>query len=183
MIADRDSSKLIITGPPGAGKTTAIAQISEIAPITTEVLATDALADEKELTTVGLDYGQITLPDGEMVGLYGTPGQTRFDFMWDILLNGANGVIVLVNHQRPDPLGDLKHFAQMFADHLAQGRAVVGISRHAESSLPRLDDYAEVLAAAGCPAPVLAVDVRQREDVLLLVESLALLAQTTLSES
>lgn len=177
MFTEHAGAKLVITGPPGAGKTTAIAQISEITPIVTEVLATDLLAQEKEQTTVGLDFGQITLNDGETVALYGTPGQGRFSFMWDILLQGAQGVIILINHARPDPLADLREFAQAFSEHLRSGRAVLGISRHTEAVRPSLDDYAEALTAAGCPAPVLAVDVRVRDDVLLLVESLALMGE------
>lgn len=178
MLTEHNGAKLIITGPPGAGKTTAIAQISEIAPISTEVLATDALAEEKQQTTVGLDFGRVTLHDGESIALYGTPGQVRFSFMWSILLEGAEGVIILVNHQRPDPLADLTEFVHFFAAHLAGGRAVVGISRHDDAQGPRLDEYAAVLDTAGCPAPVLAIDVRQRDDVLLLIESLALLGET-----
>lgn len=177
MHTEYSGAKLIITGPPGAGKTTAVAQISEIPPITTEVLATDALAEEKEQTTVGMDFGRITLQDGESIALYGTPGQARFSFMWNILLEGAEGVIILVNHQRPDPLGDLAEFVRFFAAQLAGGRAVVGVSRYDDALRPHLDEYAAVLDAVGCPAPVLAIDVRRRDDVLLLIETLALLGE------
>ena len=90
MFHDELLAKLLVSGPPGAGKTTAIYALSEIPPICTEVLATDELTLEKEETTVGMDYGQITLGEGEVIAVYGTPGQPRFSFMWQILLEGAD---------------------------------------------------------------------------------------------
>ena len=176
MSAD-GAAKLLVSGPPGSGKTTAIRALSEIEPISTEVLATDDLVFEKDETTVGMDFGQVTLDDGEVLAIYGTPGQTRFSFMWDILLGGTAGVILLLNHQRPDPLADLREFALAFADLLVSGQAVVGISRFDDEHLPHLSDYAHTLADLGMHVPVFAVDVRQRDDVLLLVETLALLTR------
>ncbi|HVJ62348.1 MAG TPA: hypothetical protein VM555_06505, partial [Tahibacter sp.] len=82
--------KIVFTGPMGVGKTTAIAAISDEAPVSTDVFNTDREAFDKALTTAGLDYGHIALDDGTAVRLYGTPGQARFRFMWDILgLNAA----------------------------------------------------------------------------------------------
>jgi signal recognition particle receptor subunit beta len=175
MLVDAEVAKLLISGPPGAGKTTAIRALSEIPPISSEVLATDDLALEKEETTVGLDFGQITLEDGEVLAIYGTPGQVRFSFMWDILKDGAQGLILLLNHLRPDPLADLREFVPTFADMFAEGVAVVGVSRYDTEIGPALQSYADLLAELGVMAPVVAVDVRERDDVLLLVETLAML--------
>ena len=72
--------KIIFTGPVGAGKTTAIAALSDIAPVSTAAKATDMTRDRKEKTTVAMDYGAMRLEDGGTVHLYGTPGQERFDF-------------------------------------------------------------------------------------------------------
>lgn len=71
--------KIIFTGPMGAGKTTAIAAISEIPPISTEVRCTDEAQALKETTTVAMDYGYFTLEDSSRIHLYGTPGQERFN--------------------------------------------------------------------------------------------------------
>lgn len=172
---DGHLDKLLISGPPGAGKTTAIAAISEIPPISTEVAATDELVFEKDETTVGMDYGQVTLGDGAVLALYGTPGQTRFSFMWQILLNGAAGVILLLNHRRPDPLADLREFVPTFLPMFQAHRAVVGVSRYCDDTGPALGEYLDTLHTLGTDAPLLAVDVRDREDVLLLVETLELL--------
>lgn len=183
MYADTGAAKLIVSGPPGAGKTTAITALSEIPPISTEVLATDELAFDKDETTVGMDFGQITLSEGEVLAIYGTPGQTRFSFMWEILKHGAQGLILLLNHRRPDPLADLRDFAATFTEMFNQGLVVIGISRFDATLGPSLDDYSHALHALGAQVPMFAVDVRERDDVLLLVETLAVLTSHGDSES
>ena len=166
--------KIVFTGTPGAGKTTAIAALSDIAPVLTDVANTDpSLA--KAVTTVGLDYGHVDLGDGLRVRLFGTPGQQRFDFMWRILAERSLGLVILVDNSRPDPLADLRVYLDHFADLLPQLNCVIGVGRTLECPLPTLDDFADVLAERGLAVPTLAVDVRQRDDVLVLVE--AVLAQ------
>ena len=96
MNPDREI-KIVFAGPMGAGKTTAIRSISDTPPVSTEVDNTDRAAYDKESTTVALDYGQLLLDDGTAVRLYGTPGQERFSFMWEILCSGAIGVILLID--------------------------------------------------------------------------------------
>jgi signal recognition particle receptor subunit beta len=98
--------KILFTGTMGAGKTTAIASISEVPPVVTDVANTDR-AIGKPRTTVGLDFGQITLDSGDRLRLFGTPGQSRFDFMWKLLVKNALGLIILTDNSRPDPIGDL----------------------------------------------------------------------------
>ena len=77
--------KIVFAGSMGAGKTEAIKSLSEIPVLATEAFNTDQAAHEKQQTTVGIDYGEITLEDGVKIGLYGTPGQTRFDFIWSVI--------------------------------------------------------------------------------------------------
>ena len=86
--------KILFTGSVGAGKTTAIGQISDVPPLVTDVRNTDRSVD-KPLTTVGLDYGEFALDTGDRVRLFGTPGQSRFDFMWQILARNALGLVIL----------------------------------------------------------------------------------------
>jgi len=76
---------ILFAGPMGAGKSTAIATLSDIEVVTTEAANTERHVVDKETTTVALDYGEITIGDDEKVRLYGVPGQKRFDFMWTIL--------------------------------------------------------------------------------------------------
>ena len=164
--------KLVFAGTMGAGKTTAIAAISEIPPVKTDVANTDMATFAKATTTAAMDYGEVTLAGGDKLRLYGTPGQARFDFMWKILADGALGVILLVDNSRPDPIADLRTYLDAFRDTVAGSRAVVGIGRTDTHPLPALDAYHEAAAACGLTVPMLSVDVRQRDDVLLLLNVL-----------
>jgi uncharacterized protein len=102
--------KIIIAGGFGAGKTTAVSAISEIAPLTTEAEMTtlsigvdDPGQDHSKVTTtVAMDFGRVTIDDGLKLYLFGTPGQARFSFMWDDLAVGALGAVVIVDSRRVD---------------------------------------------------------------------------------
>ncbi len=164
--------KLIFTGSMGAGKTTAIAAISEIAPVSTDVQNSDLVTSGKATTTTALDYGEVTLEGGDKLRLYGTPGQARFDFMWKILSVGALGVVILVDNSRPDPIADLRGYLDAFADLARSSRVVIGIGRTDTHERPAIDDYHTAIESFGVSVPILSVDIRRREDVLLLLDIL-----------
>jgi uncharacterized protein len=170
--------KIVFTGPMGAGKTTAIRAISDIAPVSTEVDNTDRASYDKDSTTVALDYGQLLLEDGTAVRLYGTPGQERFSFMWEILCNGAIGVVLLIDGSSATALEDLRTYAQAFHRINPDQPFVIGVGRTNPDDVGQLDRYAQSLAAGGIVAPVFDVDVRNREDVLLLIETLLCILET-----
>ncbi|MCH9699581.1 MAG: ATP/GTP-binding protein [Gammaproteobacteria bacterium] len=164
--------KLIFTGPVGAGKTTAIASISDEPPVRTDELASDMTKQRKPETTVALDYGVMHLPGDEKLHLYGTPGQERFDFMWDILATGGIGLMILINNNRPDPLKDLGFFLQRF-DTLIQSTAVgIGVTQRDLKADPDITQYQQLLKQMNIKAPVFEVDARSRTDVSLLVQAL-----------
>jgi hypothetical protein len=96
--------KIAIAGTVGAGKTSFVRAISEIEVVDTERRATDETALLKPTTTVAFDFGRLTLNSGQILHLYGTPGQFRFDFMWDILIQRVHAYIFLVNAHRPQDL-------------------------------------------------------------------------------
>ena len=163
--------KLLITGTMGAGKTTAIRAISDIEPIVTDVVNHDKSVD-KERTTVGLDYGMLTLDSGDRIRLFGTPGQARFDFLWKILARKALGLVILIDNSRADPRADLLMFLEGFAGSLETLPCVIGVGRSDSHPATTLDDYADVLEARGQVFPILAVDVRERADVVMLIDTL-----------
>lgn len=155
----------------GAGKTTAIHAISDTAPIVTDVTNTDT-SHTKERTTVGFDFGQIQLDNGDRLRLFGTPGQMRFDFLWEILAKNALGIIILTDNSRPDPLGDLTQYLEGFAKALETTPCVIGVGRLPQHPKPDLDDYSELLFQRQCVFPIVPVDVREKADVLQLIDLL-----------
>lgn len=173
-MSDVTEVKIIFTGTMGAGKTTAINTISEIKTISTEAVATDETAQRKETTTVGMDYGEVTVDEGLVLRLYGTPGQRRFRHMWEILAKGALGFVILVDNARTNPLDDLSIYLDNFKNHIAASAAVIGVTRTDVSAQPDIDAYYQYLAEREEMHPVMTVDVRRKEDVLMLLDSLLL---------
>ena len=121
-----DHCKIVFTGPMGAGKTTAIGMLSEMPPISTETHSSES---DKAGTTAAFDYGEYRLADGTLVRLFGTPGQLRFDFMWEVLAQGAIGIVILLDDRRPDPVADALNFLSEFPMQAAIGATVVGLGR------------------------------------------------------
>lgn len=163
--------KILFTGTMGAGKTTAIGAISDTPPVMTDVVNNDG-SHAKTHTTVGLDFGQFTLDNGDRVRLFGTPGQSRFDFLWKILAKNAIGMVILADNSREDPLADLRVYLEGFAENLDAMPCAIGVTRLGEHHSPTLDDYIDELARHDRVLPVLEVDVRRRDDVLLLIDTL-----------
>lgn len=129
--------KLVIAGPVGAGKTTFIQALSE-----TEVVDTDELASEdigKARTTVALDFGTLEL-DGIPIHLFGTPGQDRFDFMWEILCEGALGLILLVAGDRPTDFSHARRILEFITTRV-NVPFLVGVTRQ---DMPRVWDPEDV---------------------------------------
>jgi signal recognition particle receptor subunit beta len=164
--------KIVIAGPVGAGKTTAVRALSDIEPIKTDALASDMTAQRKRTTTVAMDYGRLDLGGGEHVHIYGTPGQERFDFMWEILCEGCIGLVLLVNNSRPAPLNDLSFFLKSFVKIIQQTRFVVGVTHMDEAPSPDLSKYHEILNKLDFKVPVFEVDARSEADMRTLLKAL-----------
>jgi signal recognition particle receptor subunit beta len=175
--ATPDEFKIVFTGPMGAGKTTAIATLSDEAPISTDVLNNDHATFDKASTTAGLDYGRIRIDGDTSIRLYGTPGQLRFKFMWEILAHSAAGVIILIDAKQADALVQLDSFIEAFGAG-AKVPLVVGVGRTGQPGALGLDVFATRLENHGLTLPIFGVDVRERDDVLLLVDTLLCLLET-----
>ena len=163
--------KLLFAGPMGAGKTTAIRCISDIPPVNTEAENLDRGSHAKAETTVGLDYGETRIEGGEVLRLFGLPGQARFDFMWKIVAQGALGVVLLVDNGQEEAVASIDPYLDAFADLAQRSAMVVGVGRLGAGSA-RIAHYTDALRRRALRLPVFAVDVRKRGDVLLLLEAL-----------
>lgn len=168
-----DATRLLITGSMGAGKTTVIRAITGIAPVQTDVPITDGSGrDDKTTTTVAMDYGAFTLPDGRRLMLFGTPGQRRFDFMCRVLARGCVGTMILIDHCAADPLGDLAYYLDLYSDTIAAAHAVVCVTRTDLSPAPGLEPYRAFLADRGMQLPVLKLDARERQSIFMAMMAL-----------
>lgn len=96
-----ESLRVVVTGTVGAGKSTFVRTASEIEVVEVERIATDEASLLKKNTTVAFDFGRLAIGSHMDLHIYGTPGQARFDFMWDILIKGAHAYILLVAANRP----------------------------------------------------------------------------------
>ncbi|WP_031433289.1 GTP-binding protein [Methylomarinum vadi] len=164
--------KIIFTGPVGAGKTTAINSISDVPPVKTDAVASDMTKNRKSETTVAMDYGVMNLDGAEKIHLYGTPGQERFDFMWDILTTGGIGLVLLLDNTRADPFQDMKFFLESFDGFIGKTSVAIGVTQMDLSNKPTIEEYHMQLQDYRLKPAVFAIDAREKNDVSLLVQAL-----------
>lgn len=155
--------KLVISGSVNAGKTTFIKTISEIEPITTDEWATEAeVKEKKSLTTVALDYGRLTVDDSLVLNIYGTPGQKRFDFMWEVLSENAFGVIFLADTTSKDDITKTREIIDFFQTKINLPYIICLTKLDVPSSLGIETASAEYIHFS---APIIPINTTEKEDV------------------
>jgi signal recognition particle receptor subunit beta len=162
--------KIVVTGPFAAGKTTVITTISEVAVVGTERDVSDETKAVKARTTVAMDFGRITFGGDLTLFIFGTPGQRRFEVMWEILSEGMLGFILLVNAADERSLDESIHILQTFREY-ADVPYVVGVTHMDEVGESNDDKVASIRAALELPDEIETVvcDPREREDVKTLM--------------
>jgi uncharacterized protein len=160
--------KMVVTGPFSAGKTEFISTISEIDVVSTERKITSSAEKVKDQTTVAMDFGRITVDDDLVLYLFGTPGQRRFDFMWEILSEGMLGFIVMVDSTKPETFREAKRILETFQSYSSTPYVVAANKQDREDAwepddlriILRLDSAIKLL-------PCVALDKESVKSVLL----------------
>lgn len=168
--------KVLFTGSVASGKTTAIRSLSDIETVDTDASVSDSVIRRKKKTTIAMDYGVLELSESAKLHLYGTPGQERFKFMWQLmmsdLVHDAEALILLVDNTRTDPFKDIRFYIEEFRDFIVRRRLIIAVTHSDEKADPDYDTYVEELRRMGMLTTVIFIDARDPSSVLKVIKEL-----------
>ncbi|HBB36339.1 MAG TPA: GTPase [Cyanobacteria bacterium UBA8803] len=174
-----ENLRVVVTGTVGAGKSTFVRTASEIDVVEIERAITDREFLAKQTTTVAFDFGRLVLGDNMDLHIYGTPGQSRFDFMWDILIKGADAYILLVTANQPDGFVYAREILT-FMNQRVQVPMIIGLTHmDCEGALPpeKIVQSLGITPDRNCP-PIVTVNPNLKSSV---IEALTVLVSHKLS--
>ena len=158
--------KIVITGPFAAGKTEFIKTVSEIEPVTTEREITNPQErSKKESTTVAMDFGKIKIDENHELYLFGTPGQERFNFMWEVLGEGALGVVVLVDSTDPSTFHEARKIINFFQSRYPVPMVVAANKQDLDNAWSPKDVATALDITEEEGIPVIGISAKNKEDV------------------
>ena len=170
--------KIVVLGSPGSGKTTAIQSVGGAKALSSDVSATDSVACDKAKTTVGVDYAEVKITGFDInsdrkIQLFGTPGQIKFNFVWDMVGKNANAFIVLLDMSRPEPLSYLKFYKKFLGDELGNTSQIYCALTHCNQYPGDINSLIDCIASESSGLiGVYRIDAREKDDVSVMLEDI-----------
>lgn len=162
-------NKIIFSGPPGVGVTTAIKSISDITP---EIKKTEIVDANGNTTTIEMDYGILKLDSGDEIYLYSTPEKAKLEHVREALKKDCIGLIIFINNSDADPIGTM---FQYMDDHVAlvgKKCMAVALTRYEDSPSPDINEFHVALREKKLPIPVFSVDGHEKNDIITIIRAL-----------
>ncbi|MEN9373320.1 MAG: hypothetical protein RIR79_872 [Pseudomonadota bacterium] len=171
ILGHTTTHQVVFVGPFGVGKTTALRSVSDIPVVDTDVASSEVDAamqsNGKTTTTIGLDYGEWSFPDGSRVSLVGVPGQDRFEAMWDTLIAHSSAIVLWVYGDRDPDLIELHKWLRALAQRKALARLAVAVTRFpTDYQDSALTPYRDIVERFHPFAPVITADPRNANEVM-----------------
>lgn len=169
---ESDTAKLVLAGPVGAGKTTAIRSLTDCDPISTDMPLSEGVSGDKTTTTVAMDFSAMTLDDGTPLLVYGIPGQERFSFMRPIILQGAFGVAVIVDGSDADVASHCTYWLKEILAADENMPIVIGVTHTDLTPAFSMGPIREAIRNCGVIVPAFTFDPRDRVQTSHLIRAL-----------
>lgn len=161
--------KIVFGGPLGSGKTNSIQTLTEVSVLSIDAINPAKKSDPNKVSSVNIEYAEIELDEGLIVGLYATP-TAHLDLIGAKLCKDAVGAVILIDHSLKSAVEDLEYYVDAFKKHLSN--IVIGVTHLDEDPQQLLKKYRNWISMRSETLPLFAIDARQKDDVLILIEAL-----------